>query len=84
MTRARAKNSASSSSPTRLSYLTLRSTDPDQFSSIPFHAKALKILLHDVQRSGDDATIGKKGGEMEDFNDLDSDDGVCLCFSSLV
>ncbi|KAL8280102.1 hypothetical protein RQP46_007432 [Phenoliferia psychrophenolica] len=49
--------------------------NPDQFSSIPFHAKALKILLHDVQRSGDDATIGKKGGEMEDFDDVDSDDG---------
>ncbi|KAK4699259.1 importin-9, partial [Phenoliferia sp. Uapishka_3] len=48
--------------------------NPDQFSSIPFHAKALKILLHDVQRAGDDATIGKKDG-MDEFDDLDSDDG---------
>lgn len=40
---------------------------------IPFPAKALKILLHDVQNSGEDATFSKEGG-----NDAESDDGVSL------
>lgn len=48
--------------------------DPDQFPAIPFYAKALKVLLHDVQNSGgDEATFGGKAGAMDP--DAESDDG---------
>lgn len=46
--------------------------NPDQFQAIPFPAKALKILLHDVQNSIESS--GTKGaGIMTD--DAESDDG---------
>ncbi|KAI5481652.1 Importin 9 [Pseudohyphozyma bogoriensis] len=49
----------------------VNSKNPDQFPPIPFHAKALKVLLHDVQNSGEDATFAKAGGDV----DAESDDG---------
>lgn len=81
MTRARAKNSKQDLL-IRFFYFIDFSPflDPDQFPPIPFFAKALKILLHDVQNSGDDATLGKAG-----IDDAESDDGVSfeLIFPSL-
>lgn len=38
-----------------------------------FPVKALKLLLHDLQASGEHASMG-----YEDIGDLDSDDGVSL------
>ncbi|KAM0754424.1 ARM repeat-containing protein [Meredithblackwellia eburnea MCA 4105] len=49
--------------------------NPDQFPPIPFPAKALKILLHDVQRAGDDATLSKADGGIDELEDAESDDG---------
>lgn len=46
-------------------------TAPHQFTSIPFHVKALKILVHDVQSGGESATLTAQGGT----HDVDSDDG---------
>lgn len=72
MTRARAKNSKHDLVTQSSSILTTFAfSDPDQFPPIPFFAKALKILLHDVQNAGDDATLGKAG-----IDDAESDDGV--------
>jgi len=48
-------------------------TTPTEFTSIPFPAKALKLLLHDVQSGGESATISAQGGA--DTYDVDSDDG---------
>ncbi|KAG6896763.1 hypothetical protein C0992_006277, partial [Termitomyces sp. T32_za158] len=47
---------------------------PIEFTSIPFPVKALKLVLRDVQSSGDSATISARGGAAT--NDIDSDDGV--------
>ncbi|KAG6885829.1 hypothetical protein C0993_009221 [Termitomyces sp. T159_Od127] len=46
---------------------------PTEFTSIPFPVKALKLILRDVQSSGDSATISARGGAATD--DIDSDDG---------
>jgi hypothetical protein len=47
-------------------------TAPHEFTTLPFHVKALKILLHDVQSGGEAASMMAQG---ETF-DADSDDGV--------
>ncbi|KII94307.1 hypothetical protein PLICRDRAFT_50286 [Plicaturopsis crispa FD-325 SS-3] len=44
---------------------------PHEFTSIPFPVKAIKILLHDIQSSGESATLNARGGNLE----VDSDDG---------
>ncbi|CAK5264338.1 unnamed protein product, partial [Mycena citricolor] len=44
---------------------------PLEFSSIPFHLKALKLLVHEVQAGGESATITAQG----DTFDVETDDG---------
>jgi hypothetical protein len=48
------------------------SVAPHEFTSISFPVKILKILLHDIQSSGDAATITAQNATV----DVDSDDGV--------
>lgn len=77
MTRARAKASASCPS-LRPSPLT-PSLDPDQYSQIPFAAKALKILLHDISSSAPTDAMGYEGvegAESDDGDDEWADDGA--------
>ncbi|KAF8346879.1 armadillo-type protein [Amanita rubescens] len=45
---------------------------PHEFTSVPFHVKALKLLVRELQLGGESATITARGGAAED---LDSDDG---------
>ncbi|KAG8901625.1 hypothetical protein FRB99_005185 [Tulasnella sp. 403] len=35
---------------------------PTEYTSIPFHVKALKLLVDEFQQSGEDAVAGKRGG----------------------
>ncbi|KAF8963883.1 armadillo-type protein [Flammula alnicola] len=46
-------------------------TTPDEFMTIPFPVKALKIILHDIQSGGESATMSAQG----EVFDVDSDDG---------
>ncbi|KAH9486456.1 Importin-9 [Psilocybe cubensis] len=46
-------------------------TTPHEFTAISFPAKALKIILHDIQSGGESATLTAQGGTF----DVDSDDG---------
>ncbi len=50
---------------------------PHEFASVPFHVKALKLLVRELQLGGESATITARGGAAED---LDSDDGVSSFF----
>ncbi|PPQ86958.1 hypothetical protein CVT25_009780 [Psilocybe cyanescens] len=46
-------------------------TTPHEFTAISFPAKALKIILHDIQSGGESATLTAQG----EAYDVDSDDG---------
>lgn len=46
---------------------------PHEFSSIPFPTKALKILIHELQSSGESGALSGQ----TDAIDAESDDGVC-------
>ena len=46
---------------------------PHEFTSVPFHVRALKLLVRELQLGGESATITARGGAAED---LESDDGV--------
>ncbi len=51
------------------------SAAPTEFTSIAFPVKALKILIHDLQSSGESATFAASGGNLPDADD---DEGVCV------
>ena len=48
---------------------------PQEFTSVPFPVKALKIILHDVHSGGEAATFAPTDNEAYD---VDSDDGVSV------
>ncbi|PBL00281.1 ARM repeat-containing protein [Armillaria gallica] len=49
-------------------------TTPTEFTSIAFPVKALKILIHDLQSSGESATFAASGGNLPDADDDEGDE----------
>lgn len=49
---------------------------PTEFTRIPFAAKALKLILQEMQSNGEPASMGYGGLNSSDVREIGSDDGV--------